>query len=231
MLMNTGDKPIQSKNGLLTTIAWKVQDKVTYALEGSVFVAGSSVQWLRDELEIIKHAKETEPLALELEDNEGVYIVPAFVGLGTPYWDSEVKGAIFGLTRGTNKKHFSRAILESICYQSLDVLTGMQKDAKLPIRSFKVDGGAIVNNFLMQFQSDIINIAVHRPRIKETTALGAAYLAGLAVGFWKDLNEIQASWQLDKTFEPNMSDEKREQNIKGWQTAIKATIAYKPHID
>lgn len=231
MLMNTGDKPIQSKNGLLTTIAWQVQDKVTYALEGSVFVAGSSVQWLRDELEIIKHAKETEPLALELDDNEGVYIVPAFVGLGTPYWDSEAKGAIFGLTRGTNKKHFARAILESICYQSLDVLSAMQKDAKLPIKSFKVDGGAIVNNFLMQFQSDIINIAVHRPKIKETTALGAAYLAGLAVGFWKDLKEIQASWQLDKTFEPHMSSEKREENIKGWQTAIKATIAYKPHMN
>jgi len=229
MLMNTGNQPVQSKNGLLTTIAWQIDDKVTYALEGSVFVAGSSVQWLRDGLELIKHAKETEPLALELEDNEGVYIVPAFVGLGTPYWDSEAKGAIFGLTRGTNKKHFARSILESICYQSMDVLNAMQKDAKLPIKSFKVDGGAIVNNFLMQFQSDIINIDVNRPKITETTALGAAYLAGLAVGYWKDLEEIKASWHLDKTFIPQMSKEAREKNIKGWQTAIKATIAYKPN--
>ena len=229
MLMNTGNQPVQSKNGLLTTIAWKIHDKVTYALEGSVFVAGSSVQWLRDGLEIIKQAKETEPLSLELEDNEGVYIVPAFVGLGTPYWDSEAKGAIFGLTRGTNKKHFARSILESICYQSMDVLNAMQKDAKLPIKSFKVDGGAIVNNFLMQFQSDIINIDVNRPKITETTALGAAYLAGLAVGYWKDLEEIKASWHLDKTFVPHMSKADREKNIKGWQTAVKATIAYKPN--
>lgn len=230
MLMNTGFKPVQSKNGLLTTIAWQINDEVTYALEGSVFVAGSSVQWLRDGLEMIKHAKETEPLSLELEDNEGVYIVPAFVGLGTPYWDSEAKGAIFGLTRGTDKRHFARAILESICYQTLDVLTAMQKDAKLPIKSFKVDGGAIVNNFLMQFQSDILNIDVNRPKVTETTSLGAAYLAGLAVGYWQDLNEIKKSWLLDKTFIPKMSKEKREQNIKGWQTAIQATIAYKPYV-
>lgn len=229
MLMNTGCQPVQSKNGLLTTIAWQIEDKVTYALEGSVFVAGSSVQWLRDGLELIKHAKETEPLSIELEDNEGVYIVPAFVGLGTPYWDSEVKGAMFGLTRGTTKKHFARAVLESICYQSLDVLTAMQKDAKLPIKSFKVDGGAIINNFLMQFQSDIINIEVNRPKVTETTALGAAYLAGLAVGYWKDLDEIKKSWQLCRTFKPEMSEEKRKKNIKGWQTAVQATIAFKPN--
>jgi glycerol kinase len=229
MLMNTGCKPVQSKNGLLTTIAWQINDKVTYALEGSVFVAGSSVQWLRDGLELIKHAKETEPLSNELEDNEGVYIVPAFVGLGTPYWDSEVKGAMFGLTRGTTKKHFARAVLESICYQSLDVLTAMQKDAKLPIKSFKVDGGAIINNFLMQFQSDIINIEVNRPKVTETTALGAAYLAGLAVGYWKDLDEIKKSWQLCRTFKPQMSEEKRSKNIRGWQTAVQATIAFKPN--
>ena len=229
MLMNTGCQPVQSKNGLLTTIAWQIEDKVTYALEGSVFVAGSSVQWLRDGLVLIKHAKETEPLSIELEDNEGVYIVPAFVGLGTPYWDSEVKGAMFGLTRGTTKKHFARAVLESICYQSLDVLTAMQKDAKLPIKSFKVDGGAIINNFLMQFQSDIINIEVNRPKVTETTALGAAYLAGLAVGYWKDLDEIKKSWQLCRTFKPEMSEEKRKKNIKGWQTAVQATIAFKPN--
>ena len=230
MLMNTGHKPVNSKNGLLTTIAWQIDHQVTYALEGSVFVACSSVQWLRDGLEMIKQASDTEPLALDLDDNEGVYIVPAFVGLGTPYWDSEAKGAIFGLTRGTNKKHFARAILESICYQSLDVLTAMQKDSKLPIKSFKVDGGAIVNNFLMQFQSDILNIEVNRPKITETTALGSAYLAGLAVNYWKNLEEIKTSWHLDKTFSPQMTEEKRNQNIKGWQTAVKATITYKPSI-
>jgi glycerol kinase len=227
MLMNTGEKPVFSKNGLLTTIAWGLDNKVNYALEGSVFVAGSAVQWLRDGIELIDNAKETENLSTALEENEGVYIVPAFVGLGTPYWDPEAKGAMFGLTRGTTKNHFARAVLESICYQTLDVLTAMQKDAKLPIKSFKVDGGAIVNNFLMQFQSDILNIDVYRPKITETTALGAAYLAGLAVGMWKSLHEIESSWQLDRVFEPNMSESQREQNIKGWKVAIEATRKYK----
>ncbi len=227
MLMNTGEKPVYSKNGLLTTIAWGLDGKVNYALEGSVFVAGSAVQWLRDGIEIIEDAKETENLAKALKDNEGVYIVPAFVGLGTPYWDSEARGAMFGLTRGTTVNHFARSILEAICYQSLDVLDAMQKDAKLPIKSFKVDGGAIVNNFMMQFQSDILNIDVYRPKITETTALGAAYLAGLAVGMWKSLDEIKSSWHLDKVFEPKMTDKKREQNIKGWKVAIEATRKYK----
>jgi glycerol kinase len=227
MLMNTGEKPVFSNNGLLTTIAWGLDNKINYALEGSVFVAGSAVQWLRDGIELIEDAKETESLSTALDDNEGVYIVPAFVGLGTPYWDPEAKGAMFGLTRGTTKNHFSRAVLESICYQSLDVLTAMQKDAKLPIKSFKVDGGAIVNNFLMQFQSDILNIDVYRPKITETTALGAAYLAGLAVGMWKSLHEIESSWQLDKVFEPKMSEQNRDKNIKGWKIAIDATRKYK----
>ncbi len=227
MLMNTGQKPVQSKNGLLTTIAWKIKDKVCYALEGSVFVAGSSVQWLRDGLEMIKEAAETENLSTSLSTNEGVYVVPAFVGLGTPYWDSEAKGAMFGLTRGTTKKHFARAVLESICYQSLDVLIAMQKDAKLPIKSFKVDGNAIVNTFLMQFQADIINIEVNRPKITETTALGAAYLAGLAVGIWNNLEEIKSSWHLDRVFKPEMSINDREKNIHGWHIAVSATRAFK----
>lgn len=227
MLMNTGDKPVQSKNGLLTTVAWKIKDQVCYALEGSVFVAGSSVQWLRDGLEMIKEASDTEALSTSIKSNEGVYVVPAFVGLGTPYWDSEAKGAMFGLTRGTTKKHFSRAVLESICYQSLDVLTAMQKDAKLPIKSFKVDGNAVANEFLMQFQADIINIDVNRPKIRETTALGAAYLAGLSVGIWNNLEEIKSSWQLDRLFKPEMSVEEREKNIHGWHIAVKATRAFK----
>lgn len=227
MLMNTGNKPVQSKNGLLTTVAWKIKDQVCYALEGSVFVAGSSVQWLRDGLEMIKEASDTEALSTSIKSNEGVYVVPAFVGLGTPYWDSEAKGAMFGLTRGTTKKHFSRAVLESICYQSLDVLTAMQKDAKLPIKSFKVDGNAVANEFLMQFQADIINIDVNRPKIRETTALGAAYLAGLSVGIWNNLEEIKSSWQLDRLFKPEMSVEEREKNIHGWHIAVKATRAFK----
>lgn len=227
MLMNTGDKPVQSKNGLLTTVAWKIKDQVCYALEGSVFVAGSSVQWLRDGLEMIKEASDTEALSTSIKSNEGVYVVPAFVGLGTPYWDSEAKGAMFGLTRGTTKKHFARAVLESICYQSLDVLTAMQKDAKLPIKSFKVDGNAVANEFLMQFQADIINIDVNRPKIRETTALGAAYLAGLSVGIWNNLEEIKSSWQLDRLFKPEMSIEEREKNIHGWHIAVKATRAFK----
>lgn len=227
MLMNTGEKPVFSKNGLLTTIAWGLDGKVFYALEGSVFVAGSAVQWLRDGLELIEDASETEGLSNTLENNEGVYFVPAFVGLGTPYWDSDVKGALFGLTRGTTKNHLARATLEAICYQSLDVLDAMQKDTKLPIKSFKVDGGAIVNNFLMQFQADILNIDVYRPKILETTALGTAYLAGLAVGMWNSLDEIKSSWKLDCVFEPDMKDEIRVKNINGWKTAVFATRRYK----
>ncbi|MBE0700278.1 MAG: glycerol kinase GlpK [Acholeplasmataceae bacterium] len=229
MLMNTGQTLIQSEHGLLSTIAWGIDGKITYALEGSVFVAGSSVQWLRDGLKMIEKASETEQLAYQLESNEGVYIVPAFVGLGTPYWDSDARGAIFGLTRGTSKEHFARAVLESICYQSMDVLKAMEKDTNIPIKSFKVDGGATVNEFLMQFQADLLNLDVERPVISETTALGAAYLAGLATHFWESVGEIQSSWKLDKRFQPKMSAQERQSYMDGWQTAIQATRSFKPN--
>ncbi len=227
MLMNTGDEPVFSKHGLLTTIAWYLNGKPTYALEGSVFVAGSSVQWLRDGIKLIHHAGETEGLAQMLDDNEGVYIVPAFVGLGTPYWDSDVRGAMFGITRGTSKSHIARAVLESICYQSLDVLKAMKEDTLLPITSFKVDGGASINKFLMQFQSDILNLKVERPLILETTALGAAYLAGLSTGFWNSTDDIKDAWKLEATFKPQMTEEKRNKLIKGWKKAIFATRQFK----
>lgn len=227
MLMNTGEKPIISEHGLLTTIAWGLDHKITYALEGSVFVGGSSVQWLRDGIKLIESASETEGLAKALPSNEGVYIVPAFVGLGTPYWDSDARGAIFGLTRGTTKEHFARAVLEAICYQSMDVLRAMEEDTKLPIKSFKVDGGATVNQFLMQFQSDILNLRVEQPKILETTALGAAYLAGLAVGFWKSTEDIKASWQLKKAYNPVMDEATRSHLVKGWKIAVAATQHFK----
>lgn len=227
MLMNTGDKPIVSDHGLLTTIAWGLDGKITYALEGSVFVGGSSVQWLRDGIKLIQSASETEKLALSLKSNEGVYIVPAFVGLGTPYWDSDARGAVFGLTRGTTKEHFARATLEAICYQSMDVLRAMEEDTKLPIKSFKVDGGATVNQFLMQFQSDILNLRVEQPKILETTALGAAYLAGLAVGFWKSVDDVKASWQLKKAYNPQMDEATRNHLVKGWKIAVAATQHFK----
>jgi glycerol kinase len=227
MLMNTGETPITSEHGLLTTIAWGLDHKITYALEGSVFVAGSSVQWLRDGIKLIQSASETESLAKSLPSNEGVYIVPAFVGLGTPYWDSDARGAIFGLTRGTSKEHFARAVLESICYQSMDVLRAMEEDTKLPIKSFKVDGGATVNQFLMQFQSDILNLRVEQPKILETTALGAAYLAGLAVGFWRTTDDIKASWQLKNAYIPQMDEATRAYLVKGWKIAVSATQHFK----
>lgn len=227
MLMNTGDRPVFSKHGLLTTIAWQINGKITYALEGSVFVAGSSVQWLRDGLKIIHHAGETEGLADMLQSNEGVYVVPAFVGLGTPYWDSDVRGAMFGITRGTTKAHVARAVLESICYQSMDVLKAMEEDTQIPIKSFKVDGGASINRFLMQFQSDILNLKVQRPLILETTALGAAYLAGLSTGFWDSLEDIKNAWQLEATFTPKMSEDLRNKYIKGWKKAVHATREFK----
>lgn len=227
MLMNTGAKPIESQHGLLTTIAWGIGNEVTYALEGSVFVGGSSVQWLRDGIKLIHSAKETEALAKSLPSNEGVYIVPAFVGLGTPYWDSDARGAMFGLTRGTTKEHITRAILESICYQSMDVLRAMEEDTKLPIKSFKVDGGATVNQFLMQFQSDILNLKVEQPKILETTALGAAYLAGLSTGYWETKDDIKASWQLKNLFEPSMAEDIRAKYIKGWKVAVEAARHFK----
>lgn len=227
MLMNTGEKPVVSNNGLLTTIAWGLNGKITYALEGSVFVGGSSVQWLRDGIKLIDSAAETEGLATSLETNEGVYLVPAFVGLGTPYWDSDARGAMFGLTRGTGKEHIARATLESICYQSMDVLRAMEEDTHMPIKSFKVDGGATVNTFLMQFQSDILNLNVDRPMIQETTALGAAYLSGLSTGFWKSTDEIKSSWKLQRQFTPQMSEEMRSHNIKGWKIAVSSTRQFK----
>lgn len=227
MLMNTGEKPVISEHGLLTTIAWGMNDQITYALEGSVFVAGSSVQWLRDGIKLIESASETEALSQSLDSNEGVYVVPAFVGLGTPYWDSDARGSIFGITRGTTKAHIARATLEAICYQSMDVLRAMEEDTKLPITSFRVDGGASVNAFLMQFQSDILNLRVDRPIIQETTALGACYLAGLSTGFWKNKEEIMSSWKLDTSFSPSMLEDHRKLYIKGWKKAVEATRAFK----
>lgn len=227
MLMNTGNQIVSSKHGLLSTIAWGIKGKINYALEGSVFVTGSAVQWLRDGLHVIEDAQETEALAESLVSNEGVYIVPAFVGIGTPYWDADAKGAIFGLTRGTDKKHLARAVLESICYQSMDVLRAMEKDSGLDIKSFKTDGGATINRFMMQFQADILNLDVCLSKISETTALGAAYLAGLSVGYWKDLEEIQNLWQLEHMYHPHMTEETRQTLIKGWQTAVQSTISFK----
>jgi len=227
MLMNTGEQPIVSEHGLLTTIAWGLDQKITYALEGSVFVAGSSVQWLRDGIKLIESASETETLANTLSSNEGVYLVPAFVGLGTPYWDSDARGALFGLTRGTTKAHITRAVLEAICYQSMDVLRAMEEDTKLPITSFKVDGGATVNRFLMQFQSDILNLRVDQPKVLETTALGAAYLAGLATGYWKSKDDIKNSWQLAHSYHPQMNDQIRQSLIKGWRVAVHSARQFK----
>ncbi|MGM0435740.1 MAG: glycerol kinase GlpK [Bacillota bacterium] len=229
MLMNTGTEGIKSKNGLLTTLAWGVDGKVEYALEGSLFVTGSAVQWLRDGLKIIKKAPESESLSTSIESSDGVYMVPAFVGLGTPYWDSEVRGAMFGLTRGTERAHIARATLESIAYQSADVLNTMNEDSGIELKALRVDGGAVTNNFLMQFQSDILNVPVERPVIQETTALGAAYLAGLAVGFWKDKEEIAKQWAVEKTYTPNMDKATRDKLYGGWKKAIEATMAFKPN--
>lgn len=227
MLMNTGDKAVKSNHGLLTTIAWGIDGKVEYALEGSIFVAGSAIQWIRDGLRMIKDAKESEDYALKVESTDGVYVVPAFVGLGTPYWDSDVRGAVFGLTRGTAKEHFIRATLESLAYQTKDVLTAMEADSAISLKTLRVDGGAVKNNFLMQFQSDILSVPVDRPMINETTALGAAYLAGLAVGYWKSREEIFGQWNLEKQFKPKMTSEERNQRYNGWKKAVKAAMAFK----
>ena len=227
MLMNTGEKAVKSEHGLLTTIAWGLDGKVEYALEGSIFVAGSAIQWLRDGMRMFRDSADSEMYANRVDSTEGVYVVPAFVGLGTPYWDSEVRGAVFGLTRGTEKEHFVRATLESLAYQTKDVLDAMEADSDISLKKLRVDGGAIANNFLMQFQSDILDVPVECPEINETTALGAAYLAGLAVGFWKDQSEIAAHWHLDRAFQPEMEAEKREELYSGWQKAIRATTAFK----
>lgn len=226
MLMNTGETAVKSEHGLLTTIAWGIDGKVEYALEGSIFVAGSAIQWLRDGLRMIKTAADSEQYAQRIESTDGVYVVPAFVGLGTPYWESDVRGAVFGLTRGTAKEHFIRAVLESLAYQTKDVLEAMEADSGISLKTLRVDGGAVMNSFLMQFQSDILDVPVERTRINETTALGSAYLAGLAVGFWNDRSEIAQNWQVARTFEPEMAEEIRGKLYTGWKKAVNAAIAF-----
>lgn len=226
MLMNTGEKAISSKNNLLTTIAWQVNGKTHYALEGSVFIAGAVVQWLRDELKIIRTSSEIENLAAQVQDSDGVYIVPAFAGLGAPHWNQHARGTIFGLTRGSNNAHIARAALDSIAYQTYDVLKAMEADSGIHIKELRVDGGATVNDQLMQFQSDMLNCKVVRPTITETTALGAAYLAGLAVGYWENVEEIQKQWQVEKEFSPQMDEAKRNELVNGWQRAVNAAIAW-----
>lgn len=227
MLMNTGTKAVSSEHGLLTTLAWGLNGKVEYALEGSIFVAGSAIQWLRDGLRMLNDAKDSEAYAKRVESTDGVYVVPAFVGLGTPYWDSEVRGAVFGLTRGTSKEHFIRATLESLAYQAKDVLDAMEADSGIELQTLRVDGGAVKNDFLMQFQSDLLQVPVERPTINETTALGAAYLAGLAVGYWKDQEEISRQWAIDKTFKPAMEQQESEELYGGWKKAVHAAMAFK----
>ena len=226
MLMNTGEVPIVSKHRLLTTIAWGIDGKVEYALEGSVFVAGSAIQWLRDGLHMIESASDSEAVAGEVEDSDGVYVVPAFVGLGAPYWNDKVRGAVFGITRGTTKAHFVRATLDSLAYQSRDIIDAMMKDSGITLKKLKVDGGAVKNSLLMQFQSDILNTAVERPVVNETTALGAAYLAGLAVGFWTDREEIIKNYRIDTTFTPHICREKRDALYEGWQMAVDAACSF-----
>ncbi len=224
MLMNTGEKPVTSTNNLLTTVAWKVNGITQYALEGSVFIAGAVVQWLRDGLGIIQKSGDVEALAAKADGSEGVYVVPAFTGLGAPYWNQDARGTIVGLTRGSNASHIARAALESIAYQTMDVLKAMEADSGISIKELRVDGGATANNLLMQFQSDILNTNVLRPNVTETTALGAAYLAGLAVGYWKSVEEIQQQWQIEKIFNPAMNEMERNTLTKGWQRAVKATV-------
>lgn len=224
MLMNTGDKVYTSNNGLLTTIAWGLDGKVEYALEGSIFVAGSAVQWLRDGIRLIESAPDSEWVAKKVKDADGVYVVPAFVGLGAPYWDMKARGAILGLTRGTSKSHVVRATLDSMAYQTKDVLSAMEADSNIKLQALKVDGGAVANNILMQFQADILGVPVDRPKVTETTALGAAYLAGLAVGVWTNKTDLTKKWQLDNRFEPKMDAGESAALYKGWQKAVKRSM-------
>jgi glycerol kinase len=226
MLMNTGEQPVTSKNNLLTTIAWQINGKTEYALEGSVFIAGAVVQWLRDGLGLIKTAKEIEELAKKAESNEGVYLVPAFAGLGAPYWNQHARGTIVGITRGTTAAHLAKAALESIAYQTMDVVKAMQADAGVQVKELRVDGGATANDMLMQFQSDILNVPVIRPKITETTALGATYLAGLATGFWKDIDEIHQQWQVDNIFKPAIDETQRKMLSNEWKRAINAVQSW-----
>ena len=223
LVMNTGDKPIESKNNLVTTIAWQIGEQVNYALEGAVFNGGSCVQWLRDELKVINDSYDSEYYASKVEDSNGVYVVPAFTGLGAPYWDATARGAILGLTRGVNIEHIIRATLESIAYQTRDVLDAMQQDSGVKLQTLRVDGGVTANNFLMQFQSDILSTAVERPAMKETTGMGAAFLAGLAVGFWSDLDELQKRMSIERTFEPKCSPDQTEKMYQGWLKAVGRT--------
>jgi glycerol kinase len=224
MLMNTGEKPVFSNNNLLSTVAWKINGEIQYALEGSVFIGGAVVQWLRDGLGIIRHSGDVEALAETVSHSDGVYMVPAFTGLGAPHWQPDARGSILGISRGTTAAHIARAALDSIAYQTMDVLKAMEADAGIAIQELRVDGGATANNLLMQFQSDILNTRVMRPAITETTALGAAYLAGLAVGFWESIEAISDQWKIDQTFESTMNEATRDQLIKGWAIAVKATI-------
>ncbi len=226
MLLNTGENPVESKNGLITTIAWGIDDKVYYALEGSVFVSGATMQWLRDEVKLIESAPQSEELARSVKDTAGAYIVPAFTGLGAPYWDPYARGAVLGLTRGVNRNHLVRAALESMAYQTYDLMVSMSEDMGRPIQTFKVDGGACANDFLMEFQADIIDMSVYRPECIETTSLGAAYLAGLAVGYWENTDDVISNWQIDRVFEPDMDEAVRKEKLDGWHKAVKCTFGW-----
>jgi len=229
MLMNTGADPITSNNQLLTTIGWRLGGKVTYCLEGSVFIAGAVVQWLRDGLGIIESSSDVEKLAGTVEDNGGIYFVPALVGLGAPHWDSDARGSVFGITRGTTAGHLARAAVESMAFQSRDLLLAMEKDAGVELTELKVDGGAAANDTLMQFQADLLDATVRRPKIFETTALGAAYLAGLAVGFWKDMDEVAECWALDREFKSQMASEQRDELCRNWNRAVERTLGWVQH--
>ncbi len=226
LLMNTGNKPVFSTHGLLTTIAWGIDNQITYALEGSVFTAGAAIQWLRDELHMIQTASETQKIAEQVPDNNGVYMVPAFAGLGAPHWDAYARGAIIGLTAGVNYKHIIRATLESLAYQTYDVLKAMEEDSNIALKCLRVDGGACANDFIMQFQSDIIGVPIERPVCIETTALGAAYLAGLYVGYWNDKKDISQNCSIEKSFYSTMNEEVRQKNLKGWHKAVHATLGF-----
>lgn len=226
LLMNTGDKPVFSQNGLVTTIAWGLDGKVTYALEGSIFVAGASIQWLRDEMRLIDSAEDSEYMAKKVKDTNGCYVVPAFTGLGAPHWDQYARGTIVGITRGVNKYHIIRATLESMAYQVSDVLGAMNADSGIKLAALKVDGGASANNFLMQTQADILGVPVNRPKCVETTAMGAAYLAGFAVGYWKSLDDIRQNWEFDKIFVPSITEEERTKRVKGWNKAVKYSFGW-----
>ena len=224
--MNTGEKPVFSKNGLVTTIAWGLDGKVNYALEGSIFVAGAAIQWLRDEMRIIESSPDSEYMAKKVKDTNGCYVVPAFTGLGAPHWDQYARGAIVGITRGVSKYHIIRATLDSLCYQTNDVLQAMKADSGIELAALKVDGGASANNYLMQTQADIINAPVNRPQCVETTAMGAAYLAGLAVGYWANKEEVIKNWAIDRIFTPEISEEKRAGMVTGWNKAVKCSYGW-----